>query len=96
MSQFPSHKVLRHLSFFFFCIIVHSVGGASGEEPTCQCRRTNDEGSIPGSGRSPGGGLGNPLQYSCLESPMDRGAWQVTIHKVTESLAPLKRLSTHT
>ena len=37
-------------------------------------------GSIPGSGRSPGGGYGNPLQYSCLEDPMDRGAWQATAH----------------
>ena len=37
-------------------------------------------GSIPGSGRSHGGGHGNPLQYSCLENPMDRGAWQVTVH----------------
>ena len=44
-----------------------------------------DMGSIPGSGRSPGGGHGNPLQYSCLENPMDRGAWQATIHGVTES-----------
>ena len=40
---------------------------------------------IPGSGRPPGGGNGNPLQYSCLENPMDRVAWQVTIHRVTES-----------
>ena len=39
-----------------------------------------DVGSIPGSGRSPGGGHGNPLQYSCLENPMDRGAWRATIH----------------
>ena len=39
-----------------------------------------DEGSIPGSGRSPGGGNGNPLQYPCLENPMDRGAWQATVH----------------
>jgi len=39
-----------------------------------------DMGSIPGSGRSPGGGHGNPLQYSCLENPMDRGAWWVTVH----------------
>ena len=44
-----------------------------------------DSGSIPGSGRSPGGGNGNPLQYSCLENPMDRGAWQATVHGVTES-----------
>ena len=42
-----------------------------------------DVGSIPESGRSPGGGHGNPLQYSCLENPMDREAWQATVHKVT-------------
>ena len=41
-----------------------------------------DVGSIPGSGRSPGGGHGNPLQYSCLENPMDRGAWWATVHGV--------------
>ena len=41
-----------------------------------------DMGSIPGLGRSPGGGHGNPLQYSCLENPMDRGAWQAIIHRV--------------
>ena len=41
--------------------------------------------SIPGSGRSPGEGNGNPLQYSCLETSMDRGAWQATVHGVTES-----------
>ena len=39
-----------------------------------------DKGSVPGSGRSPGGGQGNPLQYSCWENPMDRGAWQATVH----------------
>ena len=44
-----------------------------------------DMGSIPGSGRSPGGGSGNPLQYSCLENPMDRGALWTIVHKVTES-----------
>ena len=42
-------------------------------------------GSIPGSGRSPGGGHGNPLQYSCLENPMDRGAWQAVVHRVAKS-----------
>ena len=44
-------------------------GGTSGKEPSCQCRRHRDTGSIPGSGRSPGEGNGNPLQYSCLENP---------------------------
>ena len=44
-----------------------------------------DVSSIPGSGRSPGGGHGNPLQYSCLENPMDRGVWLATVHRVAES-----------
>ena len=43
---------------------------------------TRDMGSVPGSGRSPGEGNANPLQYSCLENPMDRGAWQATVHGV--------------
>ena len=46
-------------------------------------------GLIPGSGRSPGGGNGNPLQYSCQENPVDRGAWQATVHEVTKSLTQL-------
>ena len=44
-----------------------------------------DTGLIPGSGRSPGEGHSNPFQYSCLENPMDRGAWQATVHGVTKS-----------
>ena len=55
-----------------------------------------DIGSIPGSGRSPGGGHDNPLQYSCLENPMDREAWRVTVHGVAQSRAQLKQLSMHT
>ena len=43
-----------------------------------------DAGSMPGSGRFPGGGKGNPLHYSCLENPMDRGAWWATVHRVTK------------
>ena len=45
---------------------------------------------IPGLGRAPGGGHGNPLQYSCLENPMDRGAWRATVHGVTKSWTQLK------
>ena len=52
-------------------------------------------GSIPESPRSPGGRHGNPLQYSCLENPMDRGAWWATAHGVTKSQIQLKRLSMH-
>ena len=44
-----------------------------------------DLGSIPGSGRPPGGGHGNPLQYSCLENPMDKGAWRAAVHEVAKS-----------
>ena len=53
-------------------------------------------GLIPGSARSPREGHGNPFQYSCLENPMDRGAWQSTVHKVTNSQTQLKQLNTHT
>ena len=52
-------------------------------------------GSIPGLGRSPGGGHGNPLKYSCLENPLDRGAWRAAVHGVTQSQPRPKRLSTH-
>ena len=75
-------------------------GGASGKEPTCQWRKhetqvesasnVGDLGSVPGSRRSPGGGYGNPLQYSCLENPMDRGAWQAAVHSVRKSQTRLK------
>ena len=52
-----------------------------------------DTGSVPGWGRSPGEGHGNPLQFSCLENPMDRGAWRATVHRVTKSWRQLKRLN---
>ena len=54
-----------------------------------------DTGSISGSGRPPGEGNGNPLLYSCLEKPMDRGAWRATVPVVAESQTRLKRLSRH-
>ena len=56
----------------------------------------SEVGWIPGSGRSPGGGHGNPLQYSCLENPLDRGAWQATVHRIAKSWIQLKLLCTHT
>ena len=57
---------------------------------------TRDSGSIPGSRRSLGGGHGNPFQDSCLENPMDRGAWQATDHRIAKSPTRLKQLSMHT
>ena len=64
--------------------------GVSAEVPSANKGDERDAGLIPGSGRSPGGGHGNPLQYSCLENPMDRGAWQVTVHGVRRSQTRLK------
>ena len=68
-----------------------------GKELTCNTKDTEEAGLVPGSGRSPGGGHDNPLQYSCLENPMDRdrGAWRATIYRVSKSWTGLKRLSTH-
>ena len=63
---------------FHSCLGRGFPGGTSGKEPACQCRWHRDADSIPGSGRSPAGGHGNPLQYSCLENLMDRGAWWAT------------------
>ena len=54
----------------------------SGKKSNCNA---GDEGLISGLGRSPGGGHSHPLQYSCLENPMDRGAWQAQVHRVTKS-----------
>ena len=54
-----------------------------------------DVDSTPGLGRSPGGGHDNPLQYSCLENPMDRGAWRALVHRVAKSKTQLKRPSMH-
>ena len=58
----------------------------SGKEPSCNA---GDMGSIPKSGRSPGEGSGNPLQYSCLGSPMNRGAWRATVHGVSKESSML-------
>ena len=59
-------------------------GGTSGKEPARHCTDMRDLGSIPGSGRSPGEGHANPLQYSCLKNPMDRGAWRASVDRVAE------------
>ena len=64
----------------------------SGKESACSAG--DDVALVPGLGRSPGGGNGNLLQYSCLEKPMDRGDWWAAVHGVTKSRTRLKRLST--
>ena len=90
-------------SWFRSVLVLGWVGGGgrcrasqvalvSGKESACQA---GDLVSIPALGRSPGGEHGNPLQYSCLEKPMDRGAWWATVHGVTKSRTGLKWLSMH-
>ena len=71
-------------SYTYTCIYFSSKGpgGSDGKESVYNA---GDLRSIPGSGRTPGEGNGNPLQYSCLENPMDRGAWQAIVHGVAKS-----------
>ena len=64
-------------------------GSSMVRNPPANAGDTGDAGLIPGSGRSPGGGNGNPLQYSCLKNSMDRGAWQATVQSVTKNQTQL-------
>ena len=72
----------HYICFFFFWTsqVVRVV-----KNPPDNAEDIRDVGSIPGSGRSPGGEHGNPFQYSCLENPMDREVWQATIHRIVKS-----------
>ena len=83
-------RVLEWGAIAFFLSANPQIGGAVVKNPPASAR---DAGSIPGSGRSPGGGNGNPLQYSCLENPRDGGAWWAAVYEVAQSRTRLKRLS---
>ena len=74
------------------------VGFPGGSEDKASACNAGDPGSIPGLGRSPGEGNGNPIQYSCLENPMDRGPWRATVRGVAKSQTRLSDFthSTHT
>ena len=78
-----------HIFVFDFLLMTMNHSGVSwwlrGKESACSAGDIGDMGSIPGLGRSPGDGHGNPLQYSCLESLVNRGAWQATVHGVSKS-----------
>ena len=70
---------------FLVVAIVKVPNGSGASQVALLARDRGDPGSTPGWGRSPGGGHGDPLQDSCLENPMDRGAWQVIVHGVSKS-----------
>ena len=75
--------------------LLRSLGFPGGSESKASACNAGDPGSIPGSARSPGEVNGNPLQYSHLENPMDRGAWQATVHRVTKSQTRLSNFHFH-
>ena len=74
---------MKYVSFGALLFSCNSLGFPGGSEVKASACNAGDLGLIPGSGRSPGEGNGNPLQYSCLENPMDGGAWWATVHGVT-------------
>ena len=78
------------VNLLFLATIKSFPRGSVDKESACNAGDAGDVGSVPGSVRSPGGGNGNPLQYSCLGNPMDRGAWWATVHSVTKNRKRLK------
>ena len=87
---------IKHLFLCFFTICMSSMGflhSSNGKESACNA---GDQGSVSESGRSLGEGNGKPLQYSCLENSMDRGAWWAIVYGVTKSWTPLSNKHTHT
>ena len=86
-SSFLGEDLCNCCPFQVVLVVKHLLANAGG---------IRDVGLTSGSGRSPGGGHDNPLQYSCLVNPMDRGAWEVTVHRVTKSWTQLRQSSMHT
>ena len=84
VGQFPSHTTVAFINELIIPSFIHRgfPGGSAGKE---SAYNAGDLGSILGLGRFPGEGYGNPLQYSCLENPMDRGAWWVTVYGLAKS-----------
>ena len=89
-TSLPPKSLIVDLSTVKLCFL----GGSSSKEPPANAEDIREPGSIPGLGRFPGGGHGNPPQYSCLENPTGRGAWRATVHGVAKSQTRLKQLST--
>ena len=96
--DFISHNIFKIYWFplCYWVIFMGLPGGNHGRGPACQSRLdVRNAGSVPGSGRSPGGGNGYTFQYSCLENPIDSGAWWAAVHGVTKSWTRLKQLRTY-
>ena len=91
MFSFYQKNIFTCLQTRIICIMVLLVKNSPASAGDLR-----DAGSIPGSGRSPAGRHGNPLQYSCLENPMDRGDWRAIVHGARKTWAQLKQFSTYT
>ena len=102
-----SHSLVTHVKGEFWSLLIvlswvsllwiTTLSNVIWNNLTCaNAGELKDVSSIPGSGRSPGGGHGNPLQYSYVKNPMDRGVWPATVHRVAKSRTQLKQLSTYT
>ena len=86
MDIYDQSSSLRNDSTtFYYSLEVGLPWWLNSKESTCNAGAAGDAGSIPGLGRSPGEGIGYPLQYSCLENSMDRGTWRATVHGVSKS-----------
>ena len=82
-------KITCILTYFNYLAITHFLGFPGSSDGRESTYNAGDLGLIPGSGRFSGGANGNPLKYSCLESPMNRGAWQIIVPEVTKSCTQL-------
>ena len=93
LSKIKQSSAKHSQVLFLEVLLAHDIRGLSGwlsgKESACQRSRSGDAASVPGSGRSPGVGNSNPLQFSCLEHSMDRGAWRATVHGVAKSQTQL-------
>ena len=83
MIMYPVYSSISRVTIY--CFLIHDKGFPGDSDSKESACNAGDSSSIPGLGRSPGEGNGNPLQYSGLENPKDRGAWRDTVHGVTKS-----------
>ena len=92
LGQIVTRPILLIIYFVMYAHVKSLCSTLGGSEVKASACNAGDLGLIPGSGRSPREGNGNPLQYSCLENPMDGGAWWATVHGVAKSRTQLSNL----